>query len=677
MYHPLVYMTTECRHHRTRQCQNRTCAFYHSEGQRKEAEENREELLIELAETERRLKEEGPKLSSDLDVDIDSSNHFPSLQDSESTSKQNNSVKRSFADTIKSSNSPILEASSPPNLLKSSTSAIDTWELTPAESAESPLLTSLNDTSIPYSPRSLSGIDLTTAGFNAANQTGSSSGVKFDAFSSAADFGFSTTTASSSTNDHSTNDTSSAFNNQTPPFTFLDQGGLSLGSSGVGSPYSAPFSDFSLTTREQGFNRILPISESIEPINDNLKVWTKPISVEYHRAIYEGVWSDFDLNEERVIVKEIDLTRCDNRLRVLEYVNRIESLYHKNLIRIRGVISWADRVFIVTDYYNNDDTLTSYIEKYHDTLVDSSTGELTSLCISFIVQICSLLEYLNRERMVHRDLKPNNIYVNLKKDNNHQLILGDFKYSQNINQGDAYHNSNVWEAPEERLRFLELYPQGDMWRLGVLIFYIISGKEPDFNSQNYGYTLLEQVPYWHSLISMLLQRDHLKRLTAEKLTDHPVFWNSSPGRILRFLSSAVKLSCQPTLGHMCASLAPIDWFSRPSWKSSLPPEIYEIIPDYNSYEGTSVPDLLRVIGISLKQIQQKSPDNDKIESLRKRALSLLTSSSSRHPILYYHELYPRLVLRLWGILYIRDQEAQIQIQKLTDILATTGDLKSF
>ena len=372
MYHPLVYMTTECRNYRNRQCQNRTCAFYHSEAQRQAAQENRENLIAEIEETERREREaEENRASEVLEVDLESSNHFPSLPETDS-SKPVPVPKRSYAESAKTKK-------------KEKTEFADSKK--PRD--DKGLISSLNEDSQVYSPMTHAE-PITSPPFGAQSVFGAST----PPFSSIghSEFPF--------------------HNSQEPeqnPFTFGGSGAFGFDAGANDSSNSfldqglfrSPYFKEPFSLGGTGFSHAFS-SDACEAVSDNLKIFrSKKISMNSQGIVYEGIWSELG-EEQRVAVKEIDLTHSMNRGIVLDHLSKLRSFQHPNIIQSRQVIHPNERAFVVMNYYDN--SLASYMENSREKLVDSN-GAITALCKSFIVQLCSVLEYLHQNEMLHRNLE--------------------------------------------------------------------------------------------------------------------------------------------------------------------------------------------------------------------------------------------------------------------------------
>ena len=102
-------------------------------------------------------------------------------------------------------------------------------------------------------------------------------------------------------------------------------------------------------------------------------------------------------------------------------------------------------------------------------------------------QISDALLYLNKYGILHRDLKPDNILVNiLKKESDKEVSeiieikLMDFGLSKIIGNSETTnegYGTIAFIAPE----ILQRYPYNykvDIWSLGVIMFYLVSGELP-------------------------------------------------------------------------------------------------------------------------------------------------------------------------------------------------------
>ena len=98
------------------------------------------------------------------------------------------------------------------------------------------------------------------------------------------------------------------------------------------------------------------------------------------------------------------------------------------------------------------------------------------------VQILEILNYLEANNLVHKDIKPANILWDKK---NHEAYLVDFgmsSYSHSSNASSTLSGTVVFMAPEQLFRG-EISPQGDLYSLGASL-YVLFSKIPSNQLSN-------------------------------------------------------------------------------------------------------------------------------------------------------------------------------------------------
>ena len=101
----------------------------------------------------------------------------------------------------------------------------------------------------------------------------------------------------------------------------------------------------------------------------------------------------------------------------------------------------------------------------------------------YIHQIISALEYLHKNRIIHRDLKLGNLFINEKM----EIKLGDFGLATKLDF-DGERKRTICGTPNyiapEVLDGKEGHSyEVDIWSLGVIIYTLIIGKPP-FETSN-------------------------------------------------------------------------------------------------------------------------------------------------------------------------------------------------
>ena len=149
-------------------------------------------------------------------------------------------------------------------------------------------------------------------------------------------------------------------------------------------------------------------------------------------------------------------------------------------------------------------------------------GERTTA--TYMEQILKAVSHIHTHDIIHRDLNPRNIMIT--KDNDVRII----DFSQSANQNDKkvskFAGELLYTAPE--VFEGKTTVQSDMWTLGVVLYYVISGFLP-FKEATQALTkekIMKNEYEWKSpefdnvsdeckdLISKLLTKNPKNRLTA-------------------------------------------------------------------------------------------------------------------------------------------------------------------
>jgi serine/threonine-protein kinase len=174
----------------------------------------------------------------------------------------------------------------------------------------------------------------------------------------------------------------------------------------------------------------------------------------------------------------------------------------------------------------------------------------------YIVQVARGLEEAHARGLIHRDLKPGNIFFALDKNGEvHPKVL-DFGISKEtsdhfdkIKTGTgAVLGSPAYMSPEQARGELDVDARTDIWALGVIMYEALSGELP-FDANNYNALMLRIItdphqpllqrcpdvpPELSDLVDCLLQKDRAKRIGSAgelahqleriyaKLTDAPL-----------------------------------------------------------------------------------------------------------------------------------------------------------
>lgn len=147
-------------------------------------------------------------------------------------------------------------------------------------------------------------------------------------------------------------------------------------------------------------------------------------------------------------------------------------LQHPNLPKIADYYDFEriGRSYLVMELVEGR-TIRQYIEERGSLTVTEAT--------EIGIQLCSLFAYLHRhqpEPIVYRDLKPDNVMI----DDQGTVHLIDFGISRTYKEDQLFdtvqYGSPGFFAPEQ-LRSGRTDPRSDLYQLGALLFYLLSGGE--------------------------------------------------------------------------------------------------------------------------------------------------------------------------------------------------------
>ena len=154
----------------------------------------------------------------------------------------------------------------------------------------------------------------------------------------------------------------------------------------------------------------------------------------------------------------------------------------------------------------------------------------------FLHQMLDSVEFMHSRRVVHRDLKLENILI----DDDLNLKLADFGFAcyKNIDALQSYRGTMTYMAPEIKEGKTYVGKQVDMFSIGVILFIIVQGIFPfkEARKEEYFYSLLlnGQIDTYFSktngtnlsedfkdLILKLFSYNGAERPTIEQIRAHP------------------------------------------------------------------------------------------------------------------------------------------------------------
>ena len=229
----------------------------------------------------------------------------------------------------------------------------------------------------------------------------------------------------------------------------------------------------------------------------------------------------------------------DNEISILKNIN------HENIVKLYDVKETSQYFYLITEYCNGG-ALSDSLEEYKDTYNAPFSEEIVQYLMR---QIMSAMKYLHGKKILHRDIKLDNILVNFdseqdKKNNNllkAKVKLIDFGFARYLKKEELAYSIlgspiNMDPGILRKLNKMEhskdygYDEKADIWSLGTIVYEMLIGKCTfDAESMRELVSKVEKGNYYLpstlskeavSFLNGMLQYDYKKRLSAEQLYRH-------------------------------------------------------------------------------------------------------------------------------------------------------------
>ena len=147
----------------------------------------------------------------------------------------------------------------------------------------------------------------------------------------------------------------------------------------------------------------------------------------------------------------------------------MKELKHENIVSLHDVIHTENKLMLVFEYMDKD------LKRYMDTQGDR--GALNPITIkSFMHQLLLGIDFCHTNRVLHRDLKPQNLLINVKG----QLKLADFGLARAFGiPVNTFSNEVVtlwYRAPDVLLGSRTYNTSIDIWSAGCIMAEMYTGR---------------------------------------------------------------------------------------------------------------------------------------------------------------------------------------------------------
>ncbi|XP_021964061.1 probable serine/threonine-protein kinase SIK1B isoform X2 [Folsomia candida] len=240
------------------------------------------------------------------------------------------------------------------------------------------------------------------------------------------------------------------------------------------------------------------------------------------------------LTKTEVAIKIIDKTQLSaaDLRRAYREVRVLKKLHHPHIIRLYQVMETKNMLYIVTEYAPQGEIF-EHIAK-HGRLQEAQARRL-------YWQVVSAVDYCHKRGVVHRDLKAENLLMDVEG----SVKLADFGFSTWWSQEsmlETYCGSPPYAAPEVFEGRQYSGPEVDIWSLGVVLYVLVCGALPFDAStlpalRDRVLSARYRVPYFmsadcESLVRKMLVKDPTRRLSIEQVKRHRWMQADGPPRLL-------------------------------------------------------------------------------------------------------------------------------------------------
>lgn len=151
---------------------------------------------------------------------------------------------------------------------------------------------------------------------------------------------------------------------------------------------------------------------------------------------------------------------------------------HPNIVSFLGacINSPASKVYLVFELVEGGITCTDLVSNHAYDPFGKSPSERRHIC-SVLRDVCSALSYMHTIGCVHRDVKPDNILIELLAMSRFRAKLSDFGLSHHVGQRKKA-GTPRWVAPEAFQGLDTVGTPSDVFSFGRLIYYLTTGKKP-------------------------------------------------------------------------------------------------------------------------------------------------------------------------------------------------------
>ena len=255
-------------------------------------------------------------------------------------------------------------------------------------------------------------------------------------------------------------------------------------------------------------------------------------------------------DKRKLATKKLERDQIEGTEAIKYLTNEIKILHklnHPNIAKFESVKKTKKHFYIFMEYCNQGE-LSKSLEKYQEKYGKPFSQEIVQ---HFMRQIIDAFKYIHSNKIIHRDIKLENILINYESEQDKEDLnlmkatakIIDFGFACFINKSGLLYSTlgspinmdpiilKKLNSNSKKARQLGYDQKADVWSLGTICYEMLIGKSA-FDSEDMD-ELVEKIENGTytvptnlskeviSFINGMLQYESTKRLSCEELSRHP------------------------------------------------------------------------------------------------------------------------------------------------------------
>lgn len=245
-----------------------------------------------------------------------------------------------------------------------------------------------------------------------------------------------------------------------------------------------------------------------------------------------------NLSNKLYIMKVIDIASLDRKQKeeALNEIHVLRAMRHPYIVTY--VESFLEKrcLCIVMEYAEGGDLYTRLGQMRENRLPEA-------VVLDWFVQICLAMKYIHDRKILHRDLKSQNIFLTAKD----EIKVGDFGIARVLQNTYDYANTVIgtpYYLSPEMCQELPYNQKSDIWSLGCILYEMLTCRHA-FSASNMKGLVLKILrgtyepilevysPEIRGLVAELLQREPIKRPSVKRILEKEFLRARIPGLLAR------------------------------------------------------------------------------------------------------------------------------------------------